>query len=235
MIGQGLDFMMSAGQQGHLSDGRLRLGKEVYATLLKEYKIKKPFLAGLAGIGWTVSEAGEDIAITCPPHPGMPLALKALAEACGRYQDTRLGKFNFARGDFRALDGKFSPAAFDLYVLEPEARAASPPANSSWSCTTSPSSASQRLNWQVQYQVLPKSRERRCCLQCDSLPGPTASRYQVRQRHPREPGLQAAGFLQEDFNRRAITCGNCTWCDGKKAGTDGLRVRRGAADDLLVP
>jgi len=115
MIEQGMDFLMLIGVKGILQDAELLVPQGEYADLIKELKIKKPFLAGLAGVGLQISPRGEAVAITSTSHPAMLLALKNLAEACSRYENTRLGKFNFARADFRALDGKFSPAALDLY------------------------------------------------------------------------------------------------------------------------
>ena len=224
LVEQGLDFLMLVGQRGWLADGVLALERETYAALINESKVKKPFLKGLVGVGLTVMESEEMVMVSSPAYPNMMPALKSLSEACARYEDQRMGKFNFARCDFRALDGCFTPGALDLYpVFDPIDR-----------------ERVERLHifvldlqykmisqvggvhgWEVQYQPRPKvktspllrieySERYKNSLQVDVKCASTSRIIPLVYQQPR--------FLQEDFARRVISCNGsaCNWCKDKK-------------------
>lgn len=224
LLERGMDFLMNTGRQGILEDTSLLLGKKKYAELLKEFKIKKMFLQGLEFAGLIVTEAEDTVTLTCAAYPEMMPAFKKLAIACSQYDDLRLGRFNFARADFRALGGQFSPSALDLYAT----------------CDPIDFDQLQRLDeffieeyyrpliqiygirgWEVQYQ------------------GPTKIKaspllrihYDLRHKIPLQVKIKCAStnriinlvykqprLLQEDFSRRVYICkgDTCNWCADKK-------------------
>ena len=129
-IQAGLDFLMQFGQQGIVGADPatgapvLLLDGAEYQALLKNTKIKKPFLSGLAEVGVEVAAGGEPGAgavMRSPRFPAMLPALKNLAAACARAAEANVGKFNFARCDFQALDEHYTPSALELYrIFTPE-------------------------------------------------------------------------------------------------------------------
>ncbi len=224
LIERGMDFLLFVGEQGELSGGALGLEKNQYAGLLTECKIKKPFLSGLASVGLSISEAGGQVMIQAPAYPRMMLAWKTLAQACIRFKDLKLGKFNFARADFRALDGHFSPSALDLYkFFDPV----------DYDRLTRLHQFFSDLNykpeyqiygifgWEVQYQG-PKKIKASPLLRIEN-----AQRY----KNPLQVQVKCASvnrvaplvykqprFLQEDFSHRLYSCNGsaCNWCQSKK-------------------
>ena len=122
MIILGLDCLMEVGKVGGIQGDTLSVKQTDYSALYGNVKNKRQTLtAFLEGAGFHIQEGGERVMLVQEKHPGMLPALKALASACAGYSDVKLGKFNFARCDFRALDGKFHPGPQDLYrVFVPE-------------------------------------------------------------------------------------------------------------------
>jgi hypothetical protein len=219
-----MDFLLFIGEQGELNEGALRLEKSQYAGLLTEFKIKKPFLTGLASVGLTILEAGEQVRISAPAYPRMPLAWKSLAQACCSYEDPRMGKFHFVRADFRALDGQFKPSSLDLYQFFDPADFERLTRLHQFFSNLKYKPVYQIygiFGWEVQYQGPTKIKA------SPLLRIENAQRYQ----NPLQVQIKCASvnrvrplvhkqprFLQEDFASRLITCNGsaCNWCQDKK-------------------
>jgi hypothetical protein len=224
VIERGMDFLLYTGVQAGLVGPALVMETSQYADLLKEYKIKKPFLSGLASVGLSMTVAGEQIIIKAPDYPNMLLAWKTLAQACCSFKDPKLGKFNFARADFRALDGHFSPSALDLYkFFDPDDYERLARLHQFFTdLKYKPEYQIYGIfGWEVQYQGPTKIKA------SPLLRIENAQRYKV----PLQVQVKCASvnrvaplvykqprFLQEDFARRLYTCNGsaCNWCESKK-------------------
>lgn len=112
MIQAGLDFLMLAGQHGAVQGQELHAAE--YGALVEQSGINKKFLTGLESLGLVVSPAGDSAALRSFRFPEMMAALKELAVGCAGYKEEKLGKFQFARCDFRALQQTI-PGALDLF------------------------------------------------------------------------------------------------------------------------
>ncbi len=112
MIAAGLDFLLLAGVRGSPADQALRV--EGLAELLKQCKIGRQFVQGLARAGLTVQTDGGAAELRSAQFPHMLPALHALANGCAAYQNEWMGKFQFSRCDFRALQ-QAEPDAPELY------------------------------------------------------------------------------------------------------------------------
>jgi len=224
LIQRGMDFLLEAGKQAKLVEAGLLLETDCYAQLLKENKIKKIFLSGLASTGWESIEAGEHTILTCSTYPHMMPALQKLAQACGKFENSRLGKFNFARADFRALDSRFTPPAQDLYAILD-------PVDTGRLLRLDQFFSQQNYRpliqiygiggWEVQYQGPTKIKSSpllriqldmryRVTLKVDIKCASTNRIIPLIYRQPR--------FLQEDFSQRVYYCKDnlCNWCQDKK-------------------
>ncbi len=224
ILERGMDFLLFLGERADLTGTELALEKSRYAELLKECSLKKPFLAGLASVGVSIAEDGDFIRISSPAYPRMTLAWKTLAQACFRFADPKLGKFNFARADFRALDGHFTPPALDLYrFFEPAEYERLARLHQFFTgLKYKPIYLIYGIfGWDVQYQGPSKIKA------TPLLSIQNAQRY----KNPLRVQIKYASvnrllplvsrqpsFLQEDFNRRLIGCNGsaCNWCQGKK-------------------
>ncbi len=65
--------------------------------------------------GLLISETDGKATLSSARFPAMLPALKTLAARCAQNPDPKLGKFNFARCDFKALAADYSPQVMDLY------------------------------------------------------------------------------------------------------------------------
>ncbi len=223
MIADGLDFLMLAGQQGDLRERALLLPADIYLAYLKGARARKAFLKGMESVGLETIVAGPSVVITSAQFPAMMPALKALASACSNADDKKLGKFNFARCDFRAFDPRYHPSAIDLYhVFHPAdyQRVALLHQFFSGLGYQPVFQIYGIFGWEVQYQGK---------RQIKSSPL-LRIEYQERYRYPLSMNLKCASanritplvsrqprFLQEDFSHRVNTCGNCDWCKNKKS------------------
>lgn len=115
MIIQGLDFLMLAGVCGRLKEWALIL--DDYPATIKDSAIKPKFLKGLGSSGLMITLSGDQAVLTSPQFPAMLPALKTLALGCAAFKAERIGKFHFARCDFRALDPHYEPDVLELYQL----------------------------------------------------------------------------------------------------------------------
>jgi hypothetical protein len=224
IVERGMDFLLFLGEQSDLIGVELVIEKNRYAELLKGCTIKQPFLAGLASVGVAIAKDGDLIKTSAPAYPNLLMAWKRLAQACCSFADLKMGKFNFARADFRALDGQFLPSALDLYkFFDPD------------DCDRL-ARLHQFFNdlnykpvyqiygifgWEVQYQGSTRIKA------SPLLRVENAYRY----KNPLQVQVKCASvnrighlvskqprFLQEDFAHRLYACnGNaCNWCQNKK-------------------
>ena len=120
LILAGLDFLMTAGCSGQLEGQALALDEET-AAQVKKVRSLRIFLQGLSAAGLQLVEVGGSLRLENPTYPAMMPTLKALAQACAVYPNTRLGAFHFARCDFRALQPGYIPDPLDLYRIFPAA------------------------------------------------------------------------------------------------------------------
>jgi hypothetical protein len=111
----GVEYLSHIAQQGTCTEGQLRLAQGDYASFFaKSPRVKQKLVRGMGEVGLVVTEQDGAMLIGNSQHPHMMLALKTLAEACAKRDDTKLGAFLFARCDLRALDAEFEPDALDL-------------------------------------------------------------------------------------------------------------------------
>ncbi len=222
MIEDGLEFLMLAGQQGELRGGAICFPADAYTAYLKGARARKTFLNGLESVGLRASLDGPVAVVSSAQFPAMLPALQALTSACADAEDKKLGKFNFARCDFRALDPRYHPSAMDLYrVFHPAdyQRIALLHQFFSGLGYQPVFQIYGIFGWEVQYQGK---------RQIKSSPL-LRIEYQERCRYPLIINLKCASalritplisrqprFLQEDFSRRVNTCGSCDWCKNKK-------------------
>ncbi len=222
MIADGLEFLMLAGQQGDLRGGAIYLPADAYTSYLKGARARKTFLKGMESVGLRVNLDGPSAVVSSAQFPAMLPALQALASACASAEDLKLGKFNFARCDFRALDPRHHPSAMDLYhVFHPAdyQRVALLHQFFSGLGYRPVFQIYGIFGWEVQYQgkrqvksspLLRIEYQERCRypliinLKC-------ASALRITPLIPQQPR-----FLQEDFHHRVNNCGNCDWCKNKK-------------------
>jgi hypothetical protein len=219
MLGAGLDFLMLAGQKGRLTEDGLCLAMAPVEieTFVQKSRNKKQFLKGFGGVGLEISEAGI---FRCSNHPAMFPALKALAEACAQCKDERLGKYNFGRCDFRALDPNYKPSPQDLFhVFNPPdfEHAARLDAYFTARGYKAIFQVNNFFEWEIQYQG---KRQ---------IKGSPLARigYSERFRNALRLGVKCASTdrllpllpqqprsLQEDFSRRVFNCNGdaCGWC-----------------------
>jgi hypothetical protein len=222
MINQGLDYLMLAGIRG-LAEGSTLIVED-HPALVKESGIKPKFLKGLESTGLVVSQQPARTMLYSPLYPEMMGALKCLAVACAGHVSAIMGKFNFARCDFRALSPNYEPDALDLYRVftgDDYARLVQLHSffnNKGYSTSLSAAGPSA---WEVKYQGSRKIKatplfqvgyeERyanplRLSIKC-------ASTNRIAQLLP----LQSQ-FLQDDFVSRANNCNGdkCNWCRNQK-------------------
>lgn len=113
MIGQGLDFLMLAGIQGQLENQDLIL--EDFPAAAKASGIGPKFLQGLASSGLRIALSGARSVLSSREYPAMMAALKTLALGCAEHESERMGKFHFARCDFKAGTPAYDPDVLELY------------------------------------------------------------------------------------------------------------------------
>jgi hypothetical protein len=229
-IDAGLALLMLAGQKGLLAvdpvtgEQMLLLDAGDYLPFLKNAKIKKPFLAGLAGVGLSVSAYGECFALRSARFPAMLPALKALAPACAQAEDPKLGRFNFSRCDFQALDPQFHPTPLDLYRAFPPDDYQRVARLHEYFLRMGYKPVFQiygNFGWEVQYQGK---------RQVKSTPF-FGVQYSERFQNPLRVQVKCASSnrlvpllagqpraLQADFFQRAYTCNGdaCGWCKNRK-------------------
>jgi hypothetical protein len=220
MIAAGLEFLLLTGSRGRLEGEALAV--ENYPEVVRQSKVNPAFLKGMEAVGLVVSAAGDAATLRNPAFPAMMPALAALAAACARFEPPQMGRFQFARCDFRALRGE-GPDLADLYrVFEGEeylrlvelheyfmGKAYRPQVD-----------YSEKAGWQVQYQGDRKVK---------GTPFYQVG-YDDRYAWPLRMQVKCAGAwriarlvpgqspaLQEDFRRRVTDCRGdaCGWCNGR--------------------
>ncbi|MBI4928344.1 MAG: hypothetical protein HY835_11300 [Anaerolineae bacterium] len=115
VIDRGLDFLMQLGVRGEAVDDAMLVTPDAYADILQSSKVGKKFIQALMACGVEIQSGQAAVMVR---HMGFPLmadAWAALAHACAEHKQALVGRFNFARCDFRALLGDYVPDALTLY------------------------------------------------------------------------------------------------------------------------
>ena len=115
LIEKALDFLRSAALNGRIEGQSLLLGPEE-AAALKKSKPLRGFVQGMEIAGLRLAD-GEPPALTCTRFTAMLPALQTLTAACAQNPSPELGRFHFARCDFRALRKGFQPEVLELYHI----------------------------------------------------------------------------------------------------------------------
>lgn len=227
-IAIGLFFLTMIGAVGKsavddVSGAQLLLvDHEDYATILKDLKVKKPFLAGLAQVGLAIDRLDACVLVRSPRFPEMLHPMKGLALSSDMTEDLNLGRFNFARCKFISAGESPEPDALELYrYFSPAAYARAARLHEYFlSQGYKPLVSVHDVHaWQVQYQgrrqvkstplVQIEYSERfhnplRAQIKC-------ASANRIAPLLSRQPRL-----LQADFFQRTFACSDCGWCKNKK-------------------
>ena len=220
MIQQGLDFLMQAGLRGRLAGDTLIL--EDFSATSKESGIPKKFLQGFAGCGLKVDVEGPCAKISSSVYPALAAGLQTLALAC---QKSRLGKFHFARCDFRAADPNYEVDVLELYqVFEPQAAEIATRLHQFFDSKgyTATLESNAPFQWVVKYQGNRKIKatpffqiefDERYADPLRLVLKP-ASANRLADLLPGQPQ-----FLQDDFIRRVYQCrgSECDWCRNQKS------------------
>ncbi|MEE4194714.1 MAG: hypothetical protein V2J07_05925, partial [Anaerolineae bacterium] len=183
------------------------------------------FFAGMAALGFHLTDDGEQVSFYSEPTPHMLPALQGLAQACAEHEEPRAGLFNFIRCDFHALETpNYIPAAEELYTLLMEADQPRLMALHTYFVAHSyqPEVSIWDMNWDIKYQGDRKVK---------STPLYQVG-YEDRYQNPLRVQIKpvstgrlkdliptmSAG-LQADYAKRAYPCrgDDCGWCYGKKA------------------
>jgi hypothetical protein len=223
-INQGLDFLRAAALSGEVQDHCLTLSLSEYNRLVKETKIGRKFLQGLQSVGLTITQSGEQVILSSDRFPAMLLPLQALASACSSYQPENLGRFHFARCDFRALESGYQPQALDLYSVFPPQEREQLAALHEYLIGLNFKPIYQIYGifaWEVKYQGSRK-------IKATPL---VQVEYQERMKNPLHLQVKCASVnrianliprqshqLQTDFFQRAYRCNGaaCNWCKNRK-------------------
>jgi len=221
-IEKALAFLMAAALNGRVEGGLLRLGPEE-AAALKKSKPLRAFLQGMQPAGLALVE-GEPPALACERFAAMLPAWQSLAAACAQHPSPELGRFHFARCDFRALRKDHRPEALELYRVfgaEDYARLAELHAYYTRNGYKPEVHVHDVAAWLVQYQGNKKIK---------STPL-FQIEYQDRYRSLLAMQIKCASTnriaaligqqplaLQEDFKRRTFACRGkaCDWCRNQK-------------------
>lgn len=221
MIAAGLEFLMQAGLHGNLEGEALVLSR--YSEVVKQCKAGGKFLKGFESVGLLIAISNDTAQLQNVKFPHMLPALQTLASACAAFDSDRLGRFQFARCDFRALQG-YQPQALDLYqVLEGDEQSKILALHEYFGARgfKALAEAAGPAAWSVKYQGDRKikatplfqvdyddryARPLRLQIKC-------VSTQRIAELLPRQP--QA---LQDDFMRRANVCrkDECNWCRNQK-------------------
>lgn len=237
MIYAGLDFLLTASQQGKLEGQALHLSG--LDALVKQTKVGRKFLAGLESVGLVIRAAGDSVMLENTRFPHMLPALQALADACTAFDSEWLGKFQFACCNFRALQGVL-PDVMDLYrIFEGEEYALVMELHEYFNGRGYKALIDIRTpdTWIVKYQGNRKvkatplyqvsydgryARPLRMDIKCASTKRILTLLFQQSQ------------MLQEDFMRRAFPCNGdaCGWCRNQKTLGPTVMVYKGETRTL---
>jgi hypothetical protein len=189
------------------------------AAFLKQLKAAKKLLAGLETLGVRISAAEGKAMLSSRQYPDMLSALSILSAACAHSSDSKLGKFHFARCDFRALNPRYIPEALDLFRVfdAPDQPYVARLHEFFTSKHYKPIYKIYGIfGWEVQYQGKRQIKSTPLFqVQYDER-FRNELRMQVKCASARRLlpviGEQSAA-LQEDFFHRAYPCHDCNWCD----------------------
>jgi len=224
-LAHAVDFLWLLALKGTPVGGGLQLSAEDYGALFaKGPRVKRKMLAGMEGVGLTLSEADGGVIVASPVYTAMLPALRALGEACARMEDDRLAKFLLARCDLRTLDPAYEPDPLDML------RASLTPSEYQQvvglhhrlgEMAYAPNlRVGDAGEWQVQYQGR-RAVKSTPFFEFD---------YDGRKKRQLEMQVKAAAAnrlvpllpqqpasLQADFFEHAHNCGGCGWCKNRKA------------------
>jgi hypothetical protein len=223
----GIDFLCLAGNKGKMVDGDIHLERQDFETFfVKSPRVKRKFMKGMESVGLTLSEQNDVIVIQNSQYPNMMPALKALAEACSKYADTKVKMLLFARCDYRTLNGDFQPDVIETIqtvVPSPDYEYAVKLNNTLGEMSYTPTVKIGSVHeWKIQYQGNRKIK---------STPF-FEFEYDERQQEQFSMRVKCAStnrlvpllsyqpnFLQEDFFNHAHNCAgtSCGWCDTRKS------------------
>jgi hypothetical protein len=223
LVNGGLDYLSGVGSAGQVDGKRMVMSAEEYRTLLSFTKVKRQFIQGLAQAGWMVEEEDAQVTIINDCFPQMMPALKALAEAARTFEDEKIGRFHFARCDFRVLQEDYTPNVIDLYSIF-DAESCAYLLNLHEYLTELKYKPQVEIYgihaWVIKYQGNRKVK--------------ASSLYQVdfmeRDRDPLRVYIKCASAnrlvdimpdqpyrIQEDFYNRTFHCSDCGWCNTRKS------------------
>jgi hypothetical protein len=200
----------------------LLLDHEDYANILKELKVKKPFLAGLAQVGLAIDHLDACVLVRSPRFPEMLHAMKGLALSSDMTEDLNLGRFNFARCVFTNTGQSPEPDALELYrYFSPEvyARAARLHEYFLRQGYKPLVSVHDAHAWQVQYQGRrqAKSTPLMQIEYSERFHNPLRAQIKCASANRIAPLLsRQPRSLQADFFQRTFACSDCDWCKNKK-------------------
>jgi hypothetical protein len=222
LISKALEFLTLAGLKDSLTEQGLELPKVDYAAFVGKSKPLKTMLAGMEGAGLAIDLQAGSVLLSSDRFPKMFLALKSLAQACAANSDVKDGRFNFARCDFRVHQPGYKVQPLDIYRVFPGADYAILEELHRF-FTDRGYKVDVNNNdvhgWEVTYQGEKKIKasplfevhysERfftplRLFIKCAS----SGRIVPVLEQQPE--------FLQEDFRKRVIRCGDCGWCKNSK-------------------
>ncbi|MEE4194724.1 MAG: hypothetical protein V2J07_05975, partial [Anaerolineae bacterium] len=90
-----LEMLIHLGAHGKMDGNELSMLKDdLVAKAFRSHNQKK-FFAGMAALGFHLTDDGEQVSFYSEPTPHMLPALQALAQACAEHEEPRAGLFNF--------------------------------------------------------------------------------------------------------------------------------------------
>lgn len=121
IINMALEFLMFVGTEGNVEGQGLRIQQEALHEVMEKPKVLKKILEGFEKAGLKLSDSEKSIILTNTLFPAMMPALKTFATHCAQYPDKPLGKFHFARCDFKVLQKQYDLDVAEIYrVFSPD-------------------------------------------------------------------------------------------------------------------
>ncbi len=222
LIAKALEFLMLAGVKGTLTQHDLAITESEYAAFLGKSKPLKTMLAGMESAGLAIHLQEGSASLSSDRFPKMFLALKYLAQACAANSDVKDGRFSFARCEFRALQPGYKVQVLDIFhVIQGEDYRHLEELHQFFVERGYKIEANfyNHYGWEVTYQGDRKIKA-----------SPWFEvHYEERYYNPLRLYMKCASagrivpvleqqpeFLQEDFRKRVIRCGDCGWCKNSK-------------------
>ena len=113
-----MELLIHFGSNGVIANNSLTMPKDEMLEKAFRSRNQKKFFAGMAEMGFHLTDEGEAVTFHNESTPNMLSALEELAKACSKHTDPNIGFFNFFRCDFNALDTKnYIPDIESMYTL----------------------------------------------------------------------------------------------------------------------